>query len=113
MGMTANMFDRLKSLMDRGGKIDAPAEPERRFIMPQGKIQPAASKPAAAASMPRFKGSRSTDNVHARDIQSRLRLAFGASQPVSDARFFAGRQDPLARIITALEGDAAQDRTND
>src|SRR3546814_10346940 len=69
MGRTANMFDRLKSLMDRGGKIDAPAEPERRFIMPQGKIQPAASKPAAAASLTRFKGSRSTDNVHARDIQ--------------------------------------------
>src|SRR3546814_5709382 len=57
--------------------------------------------------MPRFKGSRSTDNVHARDIQSRLRLAFGASPPVSDARFFAGRQDTLARIIAALEGEGA------
>lgn len=101
------MFDRLKSFMDRGTKTEAPAEPERRFVMPQGKAQPAASKPAAASSMPRFKGARSTDTSNTRDIQSRLRMAFGASQPVSDARFFAGRQDTLARIISALEGEGA------
>src|SRR3546814_20975750 len=36
-------------------------------------------------------------------------MAFGASQPVSDSRFFAGRQDTLARIIAALEGEGAHD----
>src|SRR3546814_16367757 len=34
-------------------------------------------------------------------------MAFGASQPGSDSRFFAGRQDTLARIIAALEGEGA------
>src|SRR3546814_9966523 len=75
--------------------------------MPQAGGQGEARKQQPSSSMPRFKGSRSTDTVHARDIQSRLRMAFGASQPVSDSRFFAGRQDTLARIIAALEGEGA------
>src|SRR3546814_14431120 len=79
------MFDRLKSLIERGGKADTPVEAERRFIMPQAGGQGEARKQQPSSSMPRFKGSRSTDTVHARAIQSRLRMAFGASQPVSDS----------------------------
>src|SRR3546814_11778174 len=75
--------------------------------MPQAGGQGEARKQQPSSSMPRFKGSRSTDTVHARDIQSRLRMAFGASQPVSDSRFFAGRQDTLALLIAALEGEGA------
>src|SRR3546814_19559834 len=86
------MFDRLKSLIERGGKADTPVEAERRFIMPQAGGQGEARKQQPSSSMPRFKGSRSPDTVHARDIQSRLRMALGASQPVSASRFFAVRQ---------------------
>lgn len=101
------MFDRLKSLIERRVKADVPAEPERRFVMPQENGPANASRSPALPSMPRFKGSRTTDGTHTRDIQSRLRMAFGASQPVSDSRYFAGRQETLARIIAALEGEGA------
>lgn len=100
------MFDRFKSLIDRSGKRDAAAETERRFIMPHGKSS-AEDGRATSPSLPRFKGTRSTDGPNTRDFQARLRMAFGASQPVSDARYFAGRQETLARIISALEGEGA------
>lgn len=100
------MFDRLKSLIERSTKGAPPAEAERRFIMPQGS-PPETERRTNTSALPRFKGSRSTDNTHLRDFQSRLRMAFGASQPVSDSRFFAGRQETLSRIIAALEGEGA------
>lgn len=101
------MFERLKSLIDRGAKAEPSVEAERRFIMPEDKAAPSAAKAQPASSMPRFKGARAADPAFTRDIQSRLRVAFGASQPVSDSRYFAGREETLARIIAALEGEGA------
>src|SRR3546814_18412728 len=101
------MFDRLKSLIERGGKADTPVEAERRFIMPPAGGQGEARKQQPSSSMPRVKGSRSTDTVHARDLQSPLRMAFGASPHVSESRIFAGRQDTFAPSTAHLDGRRA------
>ena len=101
------MFERFKSLIDRGAKAEPAAEAERRFILPEDRALPVAARASGGSSIPRFKGARAADPALTRDIQSRLRMAFGASQPVSDSRYFAGRQETLARIIAALEGEGA------
>lgn len=100
------MFDRLKSLIERSTRATPRAETERRFVIPQKNSAEVEKRPPSN-TLPRFKNSRTTEPSHLRDFQSRLRMAFGASQPVSDSRFFAGRQETLARIIAALEGEGA------
>lgn len=47
--------------------------------------------------------SGTTRNIRANPLRARMRRAFTPSQPVSDLRMFAGRQDLLRSMIRAIE----------
>lgn len=79
-------------------------EPRERMLIPHI----ASAKPGRETTdriFPQFRIARGGESGRSLDLQTKLRQSFGSAQPVSDTRFFAGRQETLQRIITALEGE--------
>lgn len=97
------MLNWLKSLF--GSDPSNPQdEPRERMLVPHiASVKP--PRKETGRTFPQFRIARGAEGDRPLDIQAKLRQSFGSAQPVSDARFFAGRQETLQRIITALEGE--------
>lgn len=81
------------------------SSPNDRPAHPVFSKKPDAQTSGHASHLPAFEEtvSGTTRNVRANPLRARMRRAFTPSQPVSDLRMFAGRQDLLRSIIRAIE----------
>ena len=97
------MLNWLKSLF--GSDPSNPQDELReRTLVPQiAAVKP--PRKEMDRTFPQFRIARGAEGGRPLDMQAKLRQSFGSAQPVSDARYFAGRQETLQRIISALEGE--------
>jgi Cdc6-like AAA superfamily ATPase len=105
------MFKRKNKAKTKGRRAAAAAfaAPEQQPNISE-LFQQTARKPAAspASGLPRFHSTASDHHEGGRSdrfaqVRLKVRNAFTPSQPVSDPRFFAGRQAVLGQMIRALE----------
>lgn len=81
------------------------SSPDDRLVRPVFSKTPDAHPSGHVSHLPAFEEtvSGTARNVRANPLRARMRSAFTPSQPVSDLRMFAGRQDLLRSIIRAIE----------